>query len=68
MSMVTWSCQEGRRHSPRPANSHFESLDPILGRETMVERHTIVVILSDFDGELPSCEEEGSYLVFVVVK
>lgn len=40
----------------------------MLGRETMVEQHTIVVILSDFDGELPSCEEEGSYLVFGVVK
>lgn len=33
----------------------------------MVEQHTIVVILSDFEGELPSCEEEGSYLVFVMV-
>lgn len=34
----------------------------------MVGQHTIVVILPGFDEELPSHEEEGSYLVFVVMK
>lgn len=58
----------GTTSQPKTRNYHLKSLEPMLGRETMVEQHTIVVILSDFDGELPSCEEEGSYLVFVVVK
>lgn len=40
----------------------------MVGGKKMVEQHTIVVILSDFDEELPSCEEEGSYLVSVMVK
>lgn len=56
----------GTTSQPQTRNYYLKSLDPILDRETMVEQHTIVVILSDFDKKLPSCEEEGSYLVFVV--
>lgn len=63
---VTWSCQERRRHSRSPAIIILKASTPEAGRETMVGQHTIVVILSDFDVELPSCEEEGSYLMFVV--
>lgn len=40
----------------------------MVGSETLGEQHTIVVILSDFDEELPSCKEEGSYLVSVMIK